>query len=109
MNAAAMDRRMQVMRAAIVDDGFQQRAGDFAVHGSPIWAERRDMSDGEAQRMGQVVGSLTTRFRVRSSTFSRGITSADQLVCDGVTFEISGIKQTDGRAGLEITATAKVA
>jgi head-tail adaptor len=108
MRAGDLDRRVQVLRAAAVDDGLQSRPGDFVAHGGPVWASRRDVSDGEAQRMGTEAGTLTSRFQIRRSRFADGITIRDRLTCDGLTYEIVGIKQIDGRAGLEITATARV-
>lgn len=109
INAGDLDRQVQFLRAASVDDGLQILKGDFADLGAPVWASRKDVSDGEVQRMGQEVGLLVSRFVVRRSSFADAITAADCLRCEGVTYEIAGIKQVHGRSGLEITARAKVA
>lgn len=109
IGAGELDRRLQFMRAASVDDGLQTLKGPLDELGDPVWARRKDVSDGEIQRMGQEVGTLVSRFVVRRSSFTDAITAADCLICDGVTFEISGIKQVEGRRMLELTARAKVA
>lgn len=108
MTAGKLDRRVQVERYTLTDDGFSQ-VEDWASHGSPIWAERVDISDGERWRAGEVQAHVTTRFRVRSSAFSRDLTPKDRLVCEGDTFDIVGIKQSPKRRTyLEITAAARV-
>lgn len=103
-----MDRRVQVMRLAPSDDGFTSAAGDFAVHGDPIWAGKSDISDGERWREGGVAAHMTARFTVRSNVFTRQITPKDRLVCDGVSYDIFGIKEVGRRRALEITAGARV-
>lgn len=109
IGAGVRDRRVQFLRAPLVDDGIQKRLGDMAAHGTPRWASRSDLSDGEVQRSGQEVGTLLSRFVVLSCTFTRSITPADEMTCDGLRWTILGIKETSGRAALEITARAKVA
>ena len=109
MKAGDFDRRVQVMRSGLLDDGYQTSAGEFLRHGTPIAASRRDVSDGEKLASGTLIATLDTRFRVRSSTFTRGILPSDRLVCDGRTFAIVGIKELEGRfAIIELTCTAQV-
>ena len=109
IGAGRLDRRVQFLRASAVDDGLQSRPGSYAVLGSPVWASRADVSDGEAVTMGQERGVLTSRFVVRRSVFSLGITAKDRLQCDGREYHIQGIKEARRPEFLEITATSKVA
>jgi len=45
---------------------------------------------------------------VRYSTFTAGLTPADRLVYGGTTYDISGIKELEGRKRIfEITAAAR--
>lgn len=104
----SLDRRVQFLRGTLADDGYSATL-IFAPHGSPVWAARKDVSDGERWRAGEVQAHVTTRFQVRSSTFTRGITPKDRLTCDGREYDIAGIKELDGRKSiLEITAAARI-
>lgn len=103
-----LDRRVQFQRAPETAGAFGAVEGVFANHGSPVWAQRKDVSDGERIRAGLVEAHLMTRFVVRWSALTAGITAKDRLVCDGVTFNITGIKEPIGRRQwLEISATAR--
>ncbi|MCB2130805.1 MAG: head-tail adaptor protein [Rhodobacteraceae bacterium] len=106
MNAGRLDRRLQFQRATLSDDGFGS-VEVFASHGSPVWASKKDVSDAERWRAGEVSAIISARFVLRSSAFSRGLTPNDRLVCDGVTYEISGIKEIARRQWIEITASAR--
>lgn len=109
MKARRLDRQLQFQRAAVTDDGFST-VETFANHGTAVWAEKNDVSDGERARAGIVESQLMTRFKIRWSAFTAGLTPADRLVCEGVTYNISGIKEAEGRRQwLEISATARSA
>lgn len=103
-----MDRRIQFRRASLVDDGLQM-VETWVAHGNPVWAEKRDLSDAERARAGEVAAHITARFLVRYSAFAAGITPADRLTCEGREYDISGIKelQETRRRWLEITAAAR--
>lgn len=107
MNAGSLDRRIQFRRAAQTDDGLAV-VEVWADHGSPVWAAKKDASDAERWRAGEVQASITTRFTVRWSEFSRGITPKDRLTCEGTEYDITGIKEVGARRTfLEITAAAR--
>lgn len=114
MSAGILDRRVQFRRVAVGDDGFNSsRAWDLETPannnlGSPVWASKTDIRDEERWRAGEVGATISTRFVINSSPFSRGVTPMDRLVCDGVIYEISGMKEIGGRRKrLEITAAAR--
>lgn len=105
--AGALDRRVQFQRATLTDDGFST-VETFADHGGPVWAHKQDVSDGERARAGIVEAQLMTRFRVRWSAFTAALTAKDRLVCEGVVYNLTGIKEAEGRRQwLEISATAR--
>jgi len=104
-----LDRLITIVRA-----GEQTGTNAF---GEPIYgpavektisAGRKDVSDGERFAAGQVGSHIMTRFVVRYSPFTAGISPIDTLQHEGRTYEITGIKETaDGRRRfLEITAVA---
>ena len=106
--AGDLDRRVQFKRGTVSDDGYSNVL-TFANHGSPVWASRKDVSDAERWRAGEAQAHITARFVVRSSTFANGITPKDRLTCEGLEYDITGIKEIVGRGRfLEITAAARV-
>jgi SPP1 family predicted phage head-tail adaptor len=104
-----LDRRVQFQRAARVDNGLEM-VETFASHGNPIWASKRDLSDGERARAGETQAHVTTRFTVRYSAFTAAITPKDRLTCEGFSFDIVGIKEPPNtrRQWIEITAAARI-
>lgn len=101
-----LDRRVQFRRAQTVA-GALGSSQVFADHGLPVWASKRDVSDVEKQRAAEVQATITTRFVVRWSVFTAGITPKDRLICDGRDYDISGIRELGRREFLEFTAAAR--
>lgn len=107
MIVGRLDRRVQFRRMALIDDRLQSREV-FKDHGTPISAKKTDVSDGERVRAMQVQAAITARFVVRWSPFTVDLTPKDRLVCEGVEYDITGIKELgDRRSFLEITAAAR--
>lgn len=107
MRPGKMDRRIQFKRYTSSDDGFA-KVEVWADHGKPIWASKTDLSDSEIVRAHEVSANMTTRWVVRSSSFTRGLTAKDALSYRGVTHEIFGIKEIGRNDYLEITTGAEV-
>lgn len=108
MNAGNLDRRVQFLRAGTTDDGFGGVQSNWQSIGSLVAAARRDVSDAERFAAAKISAHLMTRFRVRSNAFSRGVLHSDRLTCDGLEFEIVGIKEIEGRQSfLEFTCIAE--
>lgn len=106
MRAGALDRRLQIRRAVTTDNGLEMVEA-WRDCGPVIWAGRRDVSDAERATAGWIEATMASRFTVRSSSFTRELTPKDRLVCEGLTFDIVGIKQLGRRDYLEITAVAR--
>lgn len=106
--AVNIDRKVQFRRRVGVNGplGMEYTWSD---HGPRISASRRDISDAEKVAAGQVQATVSARFLVRSSTFTRDITPIDRLMHGGKDWNIQGIKEApNGRhAFLEITAIAR--
>ena len=102
--ARQLDRKVQFLRAGIIDDGIARQRGPFQPYGSPVLAGKTPVSDGERFRSGEVASTMTDRFVVRYSALTASITGSDRLTCDGVTYGISGKKEIGRRVGFEITA-----
>ncbi len=106
MDAGALDRRLEVLRAGLVDDGFSSAPGAPSVIGI-VWASKRDVSDGERFSNGAADAGITTRFQVRWSPWAATIRASDTLRCEGRDYGVVGIKEIGRREGLEITARAE--
>ena len=106
IGAGDLDRRVQFQRASLSDDGFGS-VEVFADHGSALWAKKTDVSDAERWRSAEVSAGITSRFVVRSSNFTRDLTPKDRMTCEGVSYDISGIKEIARRQWIEITASAR--
>lgn len=113
MQAGHLDRRIQFRRFSLVDGAYGPSEiwfGDQRDNiGVRISAQKKEISDGERWRAGEVAAHVTARFVVRWSNFTSGITPKDRLVCEGRTYDIVGIKEIEGRRQwLEITAAARI-
>lgn len=108
MQAGKLDRRLTLLRNTPATDDFGAETPDWAEVGE-VWASKQDVSDAEKVRAQQVGASITTRFQVRWSALTAGISAEDQVACEGVTYMVVGRKEIGRRDGVEITATAQVA
>lgn len=107
--ASTLDRQTRFHRFTMVDDGYGM-SEVWAPHGGPVWALRQDVTDGEKWRAAEVQASISTRFLVRSTEFTRDISPLDRIECEGELFNITGTKQAAkyGRHQLiEITAVRR--
>ena len=105
METGDLDRRIQFLRAGVIDDGYQERRGSYEPHGGRVWAGRRFVRDAERYAASTVGVDAVARCTVRYSTFTAQITHRDRLVCEGRTYGIVGIKELGRRVGFEITAS----
>ncbi len=109
MNAGNLDRRVQFRRAALVN-AAPGKGDHWQDHGPLISAARHDVTEEERFRWGALAATLSTRFHVRSTPFTRDLTPEDRLICEGIEFEITGITEVPEagrRRLLEIAATRK--
>lgn len=107
LTAASLDRRVQFRRRTLVPGPFGV-VEEWANHGLPVAAGRRDISDGEKFAGGGIVATIDTRFTLRASGFTRDLSPVDRLICEGRDYNIIGIKQVGPRrAWLELTCSAR--
>lgn len=104
MPRVVFDRRIQFMRAPIIDDGLQKRRGDYTEHGNPVWASKQIVSDAERFAAASVTEQAELRFQVHWSQFVADIKRTDRLTCDGIPYAITGLKEIGNRNRIEITA-----
>jgi len=106
LGAGRFDRRIEIWRGGIVDDGMRRKNAPFSK-AFARWARKRDVSDAERAKTGQQAQEVGTRFVVRADAQTRTITGADQVRHRGRVYQIVGVKETDERDdGIEISALA---
>lgn len=106
ITASELDTPIAFLRRDLVDDGISKVRGE-PYELAQVWSNRHDVGDAEQVRAAAQGRNLTTRFGVRFDSLTSSITTADQIVCDGATYEITGIKEWRGRrVGIEFTAVA---
>jgi head-tail adaptor len=102
-----LDRSVQFLRAVPLDTGVTEEE-EFSNHGGLRFASKKDVSDSERLRAGELSSLLTCRFVVRYTPFTADITPRDRVACEGKVYEITGIKEVgDRRSFLEITAAVR--
>ena len=105
METGHLDRRVQFLRAAMIDDGYQTRPGPYEPYGAPVWAARRFVRDAERYAANTVGVDAVVRFTVRYSAFTDSLTHSDRLICEGQVYGIVGMKEIGRRRWIEITAS----
>ena len=106
IGAGRLDRRVQFYRAMMLDNGLE-RIESYVPHGDVLPAHRADVTTRERMLAQQVQADLTTRFTIRSTVFSRGLTPKDKMNCEGQFFDITGIRQVGRQRYLELQAVAR--
>lgn len=106
MSAGTLDRRVQFRRKEMASDGMGF-AETWVDAGALQPASKKDISDGERWRAGEVQAHVTTRFVIRYSAFAASINPAWRLVCEGLEYDIFGVKELGRRRFIEVTAAAR--
>jgi SPP1 family predicted phage head-tail adaptor len=100
--ASGMDRRVTVERRIVTQNDIGEQVETWTTWRT-IWATRRDVRADEPQRADQELVSVTA---VWTAHWPYWLTTHDKLVADGLIWDITGIAEIGGRAGVEVTATA---
>lgn len=99
-----LDRRITIVApGGLVDTGLSLVPGPETTI-AEVWARRRDISDRERIQGGISSSQIVSRFVIR---WHPGIPRTGAILCDGLRFSISGIKELGRRGWLEITASAE--
>lgn len=102
-----MDHRLTVLRAAVTVSAYNEPVSAYAAYVT-VWARRIDASMGETVRAAEVGASITAHFVVRYSPQVATITPKDRLQLeDGLTYDITGVRELARNQWLEIHATAR--
>lgn len=103
--AAFFNVPVEFLRRADIDDGLQKIPGP-AVSLGCAWASRRDISDGEKYKAGELAADLSARFVVRYNAFTASITPKDMIDHNGE-LQIVGIKTLSEGNLIEFTTAQR--
>ena len=105
-NVGDLSRRIDILRASTAKDAVGQKIETFTVL-TTVWANYTPVSDGEKVCANEVYASLSARFIIRYSTSVASVNAKDRIGFDGRVFDIIGVKETERRRWLEITAATR--
>lgn len=106
MRATGRDWLITIQRMTLTYDAHNRPIETWADV-AQVWAEKRDVSDGERFRAAQTEAQITTRFRLLWSPQIADVNPKDRIALDGALYDISGVKEIGRREGIEITAAAR--
>lgn len=105
MDAGELDRRITLQRAAETDNGYGT-VTDSWTDIATVWAKLMPLSGAERLAAAENAAFANARFKIRKSSDVSDLTSADRLIFDDLTHNITNVRQ-DGRAFLVIDAVAR--
>lgn len=105
MAAGKRDRRITLRRKVDQRTALNTNVGVWVDLGKR-WASREDVRDAERVQAQQVGASITTRFVIPWCSVMATLNGRDQLVDDGLTYQIQAVKRLGRRRELEISASA---
>ena len=104
--AGKRDRKVKLERWGITRDGWNNPIEGWTKL-STVWASKTDVSDTERLRAAEVGSALTTRFVIRWSKKVADFNTKDKLTCEGLEYDVVGVKELGRREYIEITAAAR--
>lgn len=106
MGSGNYDRRITIRRATKTNVGGAPNVV-WADHAVDVPASAIPISDGERARAGQIEAQNSMRFRFWWAPELSDVNGKDLIVFDGVTFDISHVKEIGRRKEIEITASSR--
>lgn len=107
MNLGSLDRTVTFQRATFTTNGRNEKIPAGWEPVATVRARRDPVSDGERNNGAQVERLVTDRFTTHYSRDLAALDLTQQLVCDGVAYDLVGRKELGRREGLEWSAKAK--
>lgn len=101
-----LDRRIVLQRATTAKDSFGQAIQTFATLAT-VWASFTPVSDAEKERANEIHSELMCRFVIRWALAWADLNTKDQVVFDGRSYNIQGVKEIGRHFGFEITAATR--
>ena len=103
-NIGELDRRITIRRnTATVKNRIGEAVPVWTVLAT-VWAAYAPISDGEKMLATEQFASLEARFVIRWSTGVADVNAKDQITFDNREWNILGVKETERRRWIEISA-----
>jgi SPP1 family predicted phage head-tail adaptor len=107
MHAGEFDHRINILRAVMTTNIYNESIPSWSVYAS-LWAKRIDASAGESIRAAQVSAEITAHYVIRYSPEAATITANDRVTLeDGLTYDITGVRELQRNAYLELHVVAR--
>lgn len=104
--AGKRDRRITLERYGETRDEWNNPIIGWTLL-SRVWGSKDDVSDTERLRAADLGSTLTTRFVIRWSKKVADLNTKDKLTCEGLEYNIIGVKELGRREYLEVTGAAR--
>jgi SPP1 family predicted phage head-tail adaptor len=103
MKAERLDRRAMLTRRVLTRNTTTgEEEVSYSAYAT-VWAGKRDLRGREFFAAQQMNADITTIWQIRYRT---DVVPTDQIVVDGLAYNIAGVSEIGRRDGLEIQATA---
>lgn len=106
MGAGKYDRVITIRRSSKTNSGGSPVI-TWANYLTDIPASAIPLSDGERARAGQIEAQNSMRFRFWWSPEGATVNGKDEIIYDGVTFDINHVKEIGRRKEIELTAASR--
>lgn len=100
IDAGQLDRLVQVLKRVPGQENGWEQVFTY-VPSCNLWAALKHDSEDEQHAAGQTYSVRVVTFTTR---YSSRVTERDRLSCEGITYEVLGIRELGRREGLEIKA-----
>lgn len=104
--AAYLNRRCLLQRATVITNEFNEQIELWTTFAA-VWCGKKDASASESYRAQEVGAEITMRVTIRYSSDVAELNPRNRLIFDGVTYNITGVRETDPQRFLEIDCVAR--
>lgn len=102
LRSGNLDRRVRLERGTETRDDFNGVVRTWREV-CTVWGSKEDKSGSEAISAQELAAATTTIFVIRYSSKAAGVTASWRAVCEGVTYNITGVRELGRREGIELT------
>lgn len=104
MRAGRLDRLVTLQTRTLTRNAYGEQEETWATL-AQVWAEKIDLKGREFVAAQQTSADVSTRWRIR---FRDDVTVLNQLLVDGITYDINQVSEIGRREGLELFTQARV-
>lgn len=109
-NGGTLRDVVTVERASTAAGSYNEPVETWAEYAT-VWGRKTDVSAREARASMEIGAAISVRFLVRYDPEMMAVTPKDRIVCDGITYEITGVREVAGSAAprtfIEIDAVTR--